>query len=77
MEQPEFYPYLTALETLKFVGRVKGVTEKNLNSELQRGLVEKFHYYLISIENQEINKKYRYVSIGVLCSSDRQQYQAR
>ena len=45
VEQPEFYPYLTALETLKFVGRVKGVTEKNLNSELQRvsrmtGIVE-------------------------------------
>ncbi|MCL4330900.1 MAG: ABC transporter ATP-binding protein, partial [Candidatus Thermoplasmatota archaeon] len=45
VEQPEFYPYLTALETLKFVGRVKGVTEKNLNSEIQRvsrmtGIVE-------------------------------------
>ncbi len=45
VEQPEFYTYLTALETLKFVGRVKGIAEKDLGSEIQRvsemtGIVE-------------------------------------
>ena len=36
VEQPEFYPYLTARETLKFVSRVKGVPEDRLESEISR-----------------------------------------
>lgn len=36
VEQPEFYPYLSALETLRFVGRVKGVREQDLDEEIRR-----------------------------------------
>lgn len=36
VEQPEFYTYLTARETLKFVSRVKGVPERNLDAEIKR-----------------------------------------
>ncbi len=36
VEQPEFYTYLTARETLKFVSRVKGIPENGLEAEIRR-----------------------------------------
>lgn len=36
VEQPEFYPYISGLETLKFVCRVKGRTSRECEEEIRR-----------------------------------------
>lgn len=36
VEQPEFYPYISGLETLKFVCKVKGRTSKECEKEIQK-----------------------------------------
>ena len=36
VEQPEFYPYLTARELLTFVARIKGISRSNAEDEIKR-----------------------------------------
>ncbi len=36
VEQPEFYPYLTAREALSFVARIKGLSGSDVNREIMR-----------------------------------------
>ena len=36
VEQPEFYPYLTGRDTMKFVARIKGLSVSEVSEEIEK-----------------------------------------